>query len=528
MTENKDADLTLPSVVASLPGKYREPQLVLTIVFHPLVSRIGETAIVPRGKGQGPWVLGRRNPVFHSPEGAATLPLDDPHVSRQALEFEYEDERLILRRHPTSSRCRVDGREIQDSVVLEPDSLLSGVPLMLGHSIVLLLRLGQYVDPGTTGNELHRDSPLRGNSAYMQALRNRIEQVAGSDLDVLIRGETGTGKELVAGALHAASRRAGAPMVSVNMAAIPAELAPAALFGSARGAFTGAAKDADGYFQQARGGCLFLDEIGETPVAVQPQLLRALQQREVQSVGGSIRQIELRVISATDAALEGEGCDFKAALRHRLATSEIQLLPLREHPEDIGELLLHFLLHASGGEAGDGVCLPGENCSAPQIAAWAELFHSFASYRWPGNVRQLANFAGQVVLESERELTLPASVRAALDDEEFPLVATADDCQASSAALRSMRDVDAAEFDRAWEAGQFEAMNTARLLQVSRQSVYRRIESSPDHRLASQVPLVELRQVLAEHDGDVVAAARQLRVSHTRLRSRLRDLDSEG
>ena len=152
---------------------------------------------------------------------------------------------------------------------------------------------------------------------------------------VLTQGDTSYPLELSWTALPEGGAKA--------LCSLPTDLAPAALFGSARGAFTGADKAAPGYFDQAQGGSLFLDEIGDTSADVQPLLLRALQQREIQAVGGPIRRVDVRVISATDAALEGVGCDFKAALRHRLGAIEILLPPLREHPEDVGELLLHFL-----------------------------------------------------------------------------------------------------------------------------------------------------------------------------------------
>lgn len=526
-----DADLTLPSVVASLAGRYRELRPVLTLVFHPDTGRIGESAAVPSRRGRLPWTLGRTRPQFGSGRNEAGRALADPHVSRRSVEFDYVGDQLVLRRVTGSSRVRVAGRELRDQVTLDQEQLLAGVPLLLGHAIVLLLRL---VDSGRDEGDScpdRIDRSLRGRSAYMQDLRRQIARVAATDQDVLIQGETGSGKELVAAAIHAASARARGPLVSVNMAAIPEELAPAALFGSARGAFTGAARDRDGYFQQAQGGSLFLDEIGDTPVAVQPQLLRALQQREVQSVGGRISRADLRVISATDAALDGEGCDFKAALRHRLAACEIQLRPLREHPEDIGELLLYFLESDPAGDAGNS-WQPANARGAPQVAAWAELFYSFVSYHWPGNVRQLANFARQVAMASERELTLPDTVAGALAAGAVEEAAAEPGPEPGSAAkarqpLRNMQEVSAAEFERVWQACRFEVAGTARRLAVSRQSVYRRLEESAEYRLAGQVPVAELRRALQEQGGDVAAAALVLRVSLAGLRARLRQLAAE-
>ena len=519
MQENIDTDPTLPSVVASLPGRYREQELLLTIVFHPRTARIGQAAVVPATRAVNPWILGRRGPVFAGKENVSAGPLEDLHVSRQALEFLRVGERLVIRKLATSSRCRVAGSELADSIELDEEQLRIGVPLLLGHSVVLLLRLGHYPD-ATTGMQAGGEL-LRGNSACMARLREQVAEAALSDLDVLVRGETGTGKELVATAIHAASRRSDAPMVSVNMAAIPGDLAAAALFGSARGAFTGADRAAPGYFQQAQGGSLFLDEIGDAATTVQPQLLRALQQREIQSVGGPLRRVDLRVISATDAALEGAACDFRAALRHRLGACEIVLLPLREHPEDIGELLLHFLVASASAQQRTGL-LPHEHSTNLEIAAWAGLFYSFVSYRWPGNVRELANFAQQVVMSSGRQLTLADNLQALLDTGAAPPRTST-----VRSAHRKMREVDEAEFESALQAHYFEATGVARELGVSRTSVYRRISRSPRRRLASEVPVEELQRVLAQHRGDSTAATMQLRVSLSSLRTRLRELNLE-
>ncbi len=369
MTKANDADLTLPSVVAALPGNDNGQALVLTLIFHPCTARIGEHAVIDRQKTND-WTLGRLGPLFSRGEGAAQMPLEDRHVSRRALEFSWSGDSLAVARPDDSSRCRVSGRELQDDVILDREQLRSGVPLMLSHTVVLLLRLMDGVPLAVAPDNLG----MCGNSAYMHSLRQQVTRAAANDVDVLIRGETGTGKELVARALHDVGPRSDGPLVSVNMAAIPAELAAAALFGAARGAFTGSDRATTGYFRDAQGGSLFLDEVGDSPAEVQPQLLRALQQREVQSVGGRIYSVDVRVISATDAILEGQGCDFKAALRHRLGAVEIPLLPLREHPEDIGELAL-LMFNSAAGAGNASALLPAEQSGERNIAASCELFH---------------------------------------------------------------------------------------------------------------------------------------------------------
>jgi len=516
MSTSVDPDLTLPSLVEALSGRESEPQVLLTIIFHPDTRRIGEMAPLVVPAGSQPWVLGRYSPAFGRGDATGTVaPLGEDHVSRRALEVAVDADRLVLRRPEGSSRCRVGGRELEGAVALAPGQLQAGVALLLAHSVVLLLRLAPRNEPAVAA--IANSEGLCGSSAYMHDLRRQIAALGSSGLDVLVHGETGTGKELVAAAIHRASRRSG-PMVSVNMAAIPPGLAAATLFGSARGAYTGATGVHAGYFKQAQGGTLFMDEIGDAPLEVQPQLLRALQEREIQAVGGAVQKVDVRVISATDAALEGEGCDFKAALRHRLGACEIGLLPLRQHPEDIGELLLHFVSRSCRQLDRPGL-LPREDSPARDIALWAEVFHSFLLYSWPGNVRELANFASQVVVASEHGVTLPGNVREALQGQRTErAVATG----ASRPLRRKIRDVDEREFDSAMQGNDYEVAKVARQLGVSRQAVYRRIGESTVYRLAAQVPLAELAQALAGHAGDARAVAMDLKVSFSGLRVRLR------
>ena len=513
-----DSDVTLPSIIASMASQYGGHELVLTIIFHPDTSRIGQRAVVPQQSGNAPWVLGRRSPAFHGPDERSAEPLDDPYVSRQALQFTLKGKQLLIRRFRASSRCRIGSSELYENVELDWQQLCEGLPLMLGHSIVLLLRVGRCGAPGTSADVA--DSPLRGSSTCMADIREQVARAGDSVLDVLVRGETGTGKELVASAIHSASRRARAPMVSVNMAAIPSELAASALFGSARGAFTGSSQTVAGYFEQAEGGTLFLDEIGDAAVEVQPQLLRALQEREIQAVGGPIRTVDVRIISATDAALDSQNSDFKAALRHRLGACEILLPPLREHPEDIGELLLCFL-RSSAVEAGCPDLLPDVNSAAPDIAAWAVLFFAFLSYRWPGNVRELANYAQQVVLASERTPVMNDILRAAMMGPDAP------SSFSGRVRRRKMQDVDEETFNQAMDANDCEVARVAQQLAVSRAAVYRRIEASQRYCLASEIPTQELQRLMKEHAGDSASVARQLHVSLNSLRNQLRKLPAE-
>jgi DNA-binding NtrC family response regulator len=228
--------------------------------------------------------------------------------------------------------------------------------------------------------------------------------------------------------------------------------------------------------------------------------------------------VDVRVISATDADLEADARGFRAALRHRLGACEIHLPALREHPQDIGELLFYFLARSAAENERTGL-LPHAGAAAPDIAAWALLFHTFLEYPWPGNARELQNFAQQVVLSSGDKPDINASLRAAFDARKRgePI-----------ASRHRLQDVDNETFDRAMAANDFEVKRVARHLGVSRASVYRRIASSPHYRLANAVSARELRDALAEQGGDAAAVARALRVPLNSLRSRLRELDLNG
>jgi anaerobic nitric oxide reductase transcription regulator len=219
-----------------------------------------------------------------------------------------------------------------------------------------------------------------GRSPAIVALRREIETVAGSDLPVLILGETGTGKELVARRLHALSARARQPLVQVNCAALPESLAESELFGHEKGAFTGAVATRAGKFELADGGTLFLDEVGELPLSTQPKLLRALQSGELQRVGQDrVQKVDVRVIAATnrDLAAEVRAGRFRPDLFHRLSVFPIRVAPLRERREDV-PLLAARLLERS-------LVRLGARRASLSPATLAVL----ESSDWPGNVREL-------------------------------------------------------------------------------------------------------------------------------------------
>jgi len=250
---------------------------------------------------------------------------------------------------------------------------------------------------GLIARDLMRDVQLRqgaeliGTSDVMERLRRDIDLVARSDFTVLIMGETGVGKELVARAVHAASDRKGEPMLYVNCAAIPESLADSELFGHVRGSFTGAMADRPGKFEVASGGTLFLDEIGEIPPSVQPKLLRALQQGEIQRVGSEkMLKADVRVIAATNRDLETEvkTGKFRSDLFHRLCVYPLRVPPLRARAGDI-PLLAGYFCDIARRRLGLG-----------PVRLAPQTIEVLRAYHWPGNVRELENVLSRAVLKA--------------------------------------------------------------------------------------------------------------------------------
>ena len=238
------------------------------------------------------------------------------------------------------------------------------------------------------GPEPRLQDDFVAESEPMCRLLTEIERVAPRDVTVLVRGETGTGKELVAGLFHARSRRSSGPLVRVNCAAIPAELAEAELFGHLRGAFTGATATRRGYFAEADGGTIVLDEIGELPLSLQPKLLRALQNGEIQPVGSArVERVDVRVVASTnrDLGAEARAGRFREDLYYRLAVVELVVPPLRDHRDDVPALAAEFARRYAARFGLDDVRLS------------PELVSKLRDADWPGNVRQLENAVARMV-----------------------------------------------------------------------------------------------------------------------------------
>jgi len=230
-----------------------------------------------------------------------------------------------------------------------------------------------------------------GESSAMRHVLEAAARLAPKDITVLVRGETGTGKELIASLLHAQSRRAAGPLVRFNCGAIPAELAEAELFGHTRGAFTGATQARAGFFAEANGGTLVLDEVGELPLAVQAKLLRALQEGEIQPVGsGRTEKVDVRIVACTnrDLAADTRAGRFREDLYYRLAVVDLVVPPLRERREDIPALADEFARRYA------------ERFGIEEVHLTPAVIEQVRAADWPGNVRQLENVVARMVAMS--------------------------------------------------------------------------------------------------------------------------------
>ena len=235
----------------------------------------------------------------------------------------------------------------------------------------------------------HRFEQIIGSSAALEAVLTKVELVSPTDSTVLIQGETGTGKELIARAIHNLSLRCGRPFVTLNCAAIPLDLLESELFGHERGAFTGAVAQRVGRFELANRGTLFLDEIGDIPLALQPKLLRVLQEQKFERLGsGQTHHVDVRLVAATHRNLTQmvKNNLFRSDLYYRLDVFPIMLPPLRERCEDIEPLVAHFVEVFSRRMGKTIERIPDETLAA------------FKSYPWPGNIRELQNLIERAVI----------------------------------------------------------------------------------------------------------------------------------
>jgi two-component system nitrogen regulation response regulator GlnG len=514
------------------PGPIAIPGL--TILYHPDLRRIGERAPLANLASGRTELLSRRDPDFSSPGPPSRSPLGDPHVSRTPLHLRPGPQpgSILLVRGDCPTAVTADGEPAGVERVFSAAEVERGVVLLLAQHVVLLL---SPIDP-TLPAGLPRYG-LIGESAGMVQLRREIRRLAGLSVPVLLRGETGTGKELVARALHEAGPRSARPYLAVNLGAVPATLAAAELFGAVRGAYTGADRPRDGWFTRAHTGTLFLDEIGEAPPEVQVLLLRALETGEIQPVGGGEpRKVDVRLIAATDADLESSVAEgrFRAPLLHRLASLQLRLPPLRDRREDFGRLFLHFLTQELSALGELSRLETQRSEGRPWIPA--PLVARLAALDWPGNVRQLRNIVRQLVVagRDEGEAALWVQVEAALQESTprpsdsrgtLPPPGVPAAPQAAPARrYRRAEDVTDDELIAALRANRWRIQSAAAQLGISRGSLYDRIEKSAKIRKAVDLSREEIEDCLRRCGGDLDLMVEQLEVSKRGLQRRMTQL----
>ena len=322
-------------------------------------------------------------------------------------------------------------------------------------------------------DESRRFDELLGASPAMKEVYDLLERVGESESTVLVSGESGTGKELVARALHRRSKRSAGPFVAINCAAMPEQLLESELFGHTKGAFTDARSARPGLFVQAKGGTIFLDEIGDMPVGLQPKLLRALQERTVRPVGGDTETpIDVRVVAASNRDLETaiEERKFREDLYYRINVIHVELPPLRARGADVILLATHYLQHFATQSQKDVRSLD------------AEAAEKLSAYAWPGNVRELANCMERAVALTRNEsigvADLPEKIRSYRTS--HVLVAATDPTE-----LVPMEEVEKRYILRVLEAVGGNKTLAAQVLGLDRKTLYRKLDRYGSERNAS-------------------------------------------
>jgi transcriptional regulator with GAF, ATPase, and Fis domain len=469
-------------------------QLMLTVVFHPDLTRIGASMTLGSTDSFGALrlvtsVVGREAPLLSDDK-----PLDERHVSRRALKLKHHARGVLISDTSAVSHLQL-GPDKSSSMAVTLEELEAGLSVRFGHAIVCWLRLVPH--PQLT--QPSQAQAFTGISPESARVRQLIEVAANCDLPVLLRGQTGVGKEVVARTIHERSPRSSKPMVAVNMAALPETLADSELFGVAKGAFTGAERRS-GYFKTADQATLFLDEVGELPISLQPKLLRALQEGEVQVVGGVPEQVDVRIIAATDANLD-DAERFKQPLLQRLAGITINVPPLTSRREDIGLLLMAM------GSVGNANAVPlrldSASASPYAAAAWAGFVYDALNNAWPGNIRELSLAAQRFAIT---------------------LADRADHYRASPATPTTQLTVTDDELLTEHEAANFEIAETARRLGLSWQAIYRRLEQIPEVTVPGRLPDRTFLRAVETVGDDVDALSRYLKVSRVAVTHRLRQL----
>jgi two-component system, NtrC family, nitrogen regulation response regulator GlnG len=487
------------------PERVRPSRPALTILWHRDVQRIGEFEALD---GAAEIQVSRKTPPFDS-DTDVMLSSREPFLAVVDRGGPVE-----LRPCPSKTKVVVNGAPLDGPRAFSEREVRSGIILLLANELVVCLH---DADQPRLRGPSHG---MIGGSDAVEAVRRQIGQVADQDAAVLVRGETGVGKELVALAIREASKRAAGPFVKVSLADVPAQTAAAELFGYERGAFTGAAQSHAGYFAQAHGGTLFLDELAFAAADVQKMLLRVLETGETRPLGsGRARKVDVRVIAATDEKLEAavrEG-RFAGPLYHRLAGFPIPVPPLRERREDVGLLLLHFLRNEliAVGQIDRLEPRPLEARAWLKAADVARI----ALNGFPGNVRTLRNLARRIVLfnRAEPDARLDEVVEEMLAEGETAPAAA----ETSESLVRAGKVTDD-QIEEALARHNYNFSAAADALGIHRTTLHARVRANPRGvRNASELSEDEILACHARHRGDVAAMAAELRVSPKPLAARV-------
>ncbi|MSQ81383.1 MAG: sigma-54-dependent Fis family transcriptional regulator [Myxococcales bacterium] len=485
----------------------------LTVLCHPDIAMIGAQHVL--GLGAEPVLLSRLEPLFTLPPGPDQAPLQDPHVSRRAIAISRNGDGLQFRAPDGGVACHIGGVPLLQVQHVAMTALERGVTLRLGRHVALLLH-------NRPALELARPTDfLVGQSHVITDLRNNVKKVAQHAVHVMLQGESGVGKELVARALHEVSPWRGGPFITVNTGAIQASLANSELFGHVRGSFTGAVGDHDGFFARADGGSLFLDEIGELHSDVQALLLRALESGEIQRVGDrKSRQVKVRVIAATDRP------DVEDRLRipliQRLSGYRVTVPPLRARFEDLGLLLYHALRVEF---ARIRMAFPPVLRVRPQEPVVPpEVFERLVQHGFSGNVRELFNVAKRLTIDGLDRGTseIVASVEQALVHTQAEQSPAPQLAAVQARGHPSPSQIDDTMLIAALHRNNWQMAPTARDLGIARSSLYLLVDDCPKVRKVVEISQQELQSALNATSGDLDRAASLLQVSARGLKAHVK------
>jgi DNA-binding NtrC family response regulator len=517
----------------------------IEILLHSDLSRIGESCRLGPASDDAarfPTMVGREAPHFQPALGGEGRALLDPCISRVQAIVQWAPARGRFGVNmPAGARRPVRLFTLQGEAI-EAGEVEPGTLLAIGDRILLQLR----VQPGVASDPLG----MLGNSGAMAALRFRIQSVASFNDSVLIQGETGTGKELVAQAIHLASARRDRPFVALNCAALPEALIESELFGYAKGAFSGANQSKPGLFAAAAGGTLFLDEIGEMPLALQAKLLRVLEVKRMRPVGQQHEEpVDVRIVAATHRDLRKSVREekFREDLYGRIESPRIEVPPLRERREDIPLLFVLFLRRRAHEYAQQ----QGRTWeTSPFAGFWREAtaypppvplpyMMRLIGHDWPRNIRELDKFAAEVAASLVQGAGLPpppggpSSLR-----ERQPTHPPASDAvppptppvpPLPDGDTRAHQRPDRAEIERVLGEQNFNQTEAARALGVSYATLDRWLRELGIVR-PKDLSREEILAAWQQAAGDTTEMARLLRVSLRGLKGRLKELglDSQG